>query len=211
MRAAILALLLLASSAEALDVSVEPYRQARETRALGVVTGRVYAEQRTLKVPARPMSGATITLLPRSEALLTRLERLKAQSRESSTAYTAAAPAMRKAKEVYERELLQAGAPDLTPMVLVDREGAFRIDDVPAGAWVLLAWHSTPVDVSTQKDKSKERNLYQPQPVLHGFQSVTVWLREVNVTGGATATVELTDRNGWFRGVVEERVLDAGR
>jgi hypothetical protein len=211
MRAAVLALLLLVSSAEALDVSVEPYRQARQARALGVVTGRVYAEQRTLRVPARPMTGATITLLPRSEALLTRLERLKAQSRESSTAYTAAAPAMRKAKEGYERELLQAGAPDLTPMVLVDRDGGFRIDDVPAGAWVLLAWHSTPVDVSSQKDKSRERNLYQPQPSLHGFQAVTVWLREVNVTGGATATVELTDRNGWFRGVVEERVLDAGR
>ena len=211
MRAAVLALLLLASSAEALDVSLEPYRQARQTRALGAVTGRVYAEQRTLRVPARPMTGTTVTLLPRSEALLARLETLKAQSRESSTAYTAAAPAMRKAKEVYERELLHAGAPDLTPMVLVDRDGGFRIDDVPAGAWVLLAWYSTPVDVSTPKAKSRERDLYQPQPRLHGFQSVTVWLREVRVTGGATATVELTDRNGWFRGVMEERVLDAGR
>jgi hypothetical protein len=217
MRAAVLALLLLASSAEALDVSVEPYRQARQTRALGVVTGRVYAEQRTLRVPARPMTGTTVTLLPRSEALLARLETLKAQSRESSTAYTAAAPAMRKAKEVYERELLHAGAPDLTPMVLVDGDGGFRIDDVPAGAWVLLAWYSTPVDVSTPKAKPREprgpreRDLYQPQPRLHGFQSVTVWLREVSVRGGATVTVELTDRNGWFRGVVEERVLDAGR
>ena len=211
MRAAVLALLLLASSAEALDVSVEPYRQARQTRALGVVTGRVYAEQRTLRVPARPMTGTTVTLFPRSEALLARLETLKARSRESSTAYTAAAPAMRKAKEVYERELLHAGAPDLTPMVLVDRDGGFRIDDVPAGAWVLLAWYSTPVDVSTSKAKPRERDLYQPQPRLHGFQSVTVWLREVSVTGGATATVELTDRNGWFRGVVEERMLDTGR
>ena len=211
MRAAVLALLLLASSAEALDVSVESYRQARQTRALGAVTGRVYAEQRTLRVPARPMTGTTVTLFPRSEALLARLETLKAQSRESSTAYTAAAPAMRKAKEVYERELLHAGAPDLAPMVLVDRDGGFRIDDVPAGAWVLLAWYSTPVDVSTQKAKPRDRDLYQPQSRLHGFQSVTVWLREVSVKGGATATVELTDRNGWFRGVMEERTLDAGR
>jgi hypothetical protein len=31
------------------------------------------------------------------------------------------------------------------------------------------------------------------------------------VTGGETTTVELTDRNGWFRGVAEERVLDTGR
>jgi hypothetical protein len=156
------------------------------------------------------MTGTTVTLLPRSEALLARLERLKAQARESSTAFTAAAPAMRKAKEVYERELLHAGAPDLTPMVLVEPDGGFRIDDVPAGAWVLLAWYSTPVNVSTPKDKIRERNVYQPQPGLRGFQSVTVWLREVSVTGGATATVELTDRNGWFRGVAEERALDAG-
>jgi hypothetical protein len=210
MRSAVLALLLLGSSAEALDVSVESYRQARQTRALGVVAGRVYAEQRTLRVPALPMTGTTVTLLPRSEALLARLERLKAQARESSTAFTAAAPAMRKAKEVYERELLHAGAPDLTPMVLVEPDGGFRIDDVPAGAWVLLAWYSTPVNVSTPKDKIRERNVYQPQPGLRGFQSVTVWLREVSVTGGATATVELTDRNGWFRGVAEERALDAG-
>jgi hypothetical protein len=211
MRAAAFALLLLASSAEALDVSVQAYREARRTGALGVVAGRVYAEQRTLRVPPRPMTGTTVTLLPRSEALLARLERLKEQSRESSTAYTAATPAMRKAKETYERELLQAGAPDLTPIVLVDRDGGFRIDDVPAGAWVLLAWYSTPVDVSTPKAKSRARELYQPQPRLHGFQSVTVWLREVTVTGGATATVELTDRNGWFLGVVEERGLDAAR
>ena len=209
MRAAVLALLLLASSAEALDVSVEPYHRARQTRALGVVTGRVYAEQRTLRVPARPMTGTTVTLLPRSEALLARLETLKVQSRESSTAYTAAAPAMRKAKEVYERELLHAGAPDLTPMVLVDSDGGFRIDDVPAGAWILLAWYGTPVNVSTPKAKPKERNLYQPQSRLDGFQSVTVWLREVSVTGGATATLELTDRNGWFRG--SGGGADAGR
>jgi hypothetical protein len=40
---------------------------------------------------------------------------------------------------------------------------------------------------------------------------VTVWLQTLTVAGGATATVELTDRNGWFRGVIEERVLDTGR
>ncbi len=211
MQVAVLALLLLAASAEALDVSIEPYREARRGGALGVVAGRVAAEPRTLRVPARPFTGATITLLPRSEALLARLEQLKEGSRESSTAFTAAAPAMRKAREAYERELLQAGAPDLTPLVLVDQDGGFKIDDVPAGAWMLIAWHSAPVDVSAPKPKTRQRDLYQPQSRLQGYQVVTVWLRELTVTGGATATVELTDRNGWFRGVVEERVRDTGR
>jgi hypothetical protein len=213
MRLVVLAVLLLAASAEALDVSVEPYREARRGAALGVVAGRVAAEPRTLRVPAQPFTGTTVTLLPHSKALMARLEQLKEGSRESSTAFTAAAPAMRKAREVYERELLQAGAPDLSPMVLVDQDGRFKIDDVPAGAWMLIAWHSTPVDVSAPKPKTKtrQRDLYQRQSRLQGYQAVTVWLRELTVAGGATASVELTDRNGWFRGVVEERVLDAGR
>jgi hypothetical protein len=209
--ATLLAVLMLAVPAEALDVRVEPYRDARREGALGVVAGRAYAEARTPSGPVRPLTGTTVTLLPRSEALLERLERLKAQSRESSTAFTAATPAMRKAREALERELLEAGAPDLTPLVQVGSDGRFRIDDIPAGAWVLFGWHSTPVDVSGEKIKGKERSLFQTQPRIRGFQSVTIWLRDVTVTGRETSTVELTDRNGWFRGVIEERVRDAGR
>jgi hypothetical protein len=76
---------------------------------------------------------------------------------------------------------------------------------------MLIAWHSVPVDVSAPALKSKQRNLYRPHAKLEGYQAVTVWVRELTVAAGATATVDLTDRNGWFRGVVEERVLDTGR
>jgi hypothetical protein len=216
MRAAVL-VLLLAGSAEALDVSIEPYQEAQRAGAVGVVAGRAVAEPRTLRTPAQPLTGTTVRLLPRSEALMTRLERLREASRDSSTAFAAAAPAMRRAHEVYERELLEAGAPDLTPMVLVDQDGAFRIDDLPAGAWVLVAWHSAPVDVSTSKKSTSKkletgkRSPYRPQSKLQGYQAVTIWLRELTVAGGATVTVELTDRNGWFRGVIEERVQDTSR
>ena len=210
-RWAVLAILLVAGAAEALDVNVETYREARRSGALGAVTGRVYAEPRSLKAQPKPLTGTTVTLLPRSDALLAKLGRLKDQSRESSVAFTAAAPGMRKAQQDYERELLQAGAPDLNSLILVNAEGGFKIDDVPAGAWILVAWSSTPVDVSTPKTKARERGLYQPQPRLQGFQAVTVWLRELTVSGGAATTVDLTDRNGWFRGVIEARVLDAGR
>ncbi len=206
-----LALLLVTASAQAQDVGVEAYWQARRAGAVGVVAGRVFAESRTPTASPRAIPGTTVTLLPRSVALLTQLERLKQRARESSTAFAAAAPAMRKAMEAYERELLQAGAPDLTPMVLVDSDGAFKIEDVPAGSWLLLAWHSTPVNLSTAKTKAKERGLYQPQARVQGFQSVTVWLREVSMVGGATVTEKLTDRNGWFQGVAEEKLLDTGR
>lgn len=203
--------LLLAASAEALDVSVELYRDARRAGAVGVVAGRVAAEPRTLRLPPQPFTGTTVTLLPHSKDLVARLEQLKAGSRASSTAFTAAAPAMRKARELYELELLQAGVPDLASTVLVDRDGRFTLTDVPAGAWVLFAWHSSPVEVSSPKPTTRQRDLYRRQSRLEGYQAVTVWLRALTVTGGETTTVELTDRNGWFRGVAEERVLDTGR
>jgi hypothetical protein len=211
-----LALLLgLTSVAESLDVKVAPYQESRRAGALGVVTGRVAAEPRTMQAPARPFTGTTVMLLPRSEALLARLERLRQGARESAAAFTAAAPAMRKARETYERELWEAGAPDLTPTVTVDADGSFKIEDVPAGAWMLLAWHGTPVNVgsptTTTKPKTQKKDLYLPQSRLQGYQDVTVWLREVTVTGGETTRLELTDRNGWFRGVAEERMPGGGR
>ena len=215
MRWLLLALLLaLASTVEALDVSVTPYRESRRAGALGIVAGRVAAEPRTAQAAARPCTGTTVMLMPRSEALLARLERIRQGARESAAAFTAAAPAMRKARETYERELWEAGAPDLTPTVTVDADGSFKIEDVPAGAWMLLAWHGTPVNVgspTTSKPKTQKKDLYLPQSRLQGYQEVTVWLREVTVTGGETASLELTDRNGWFRGVAEERMPGAGR
>jgi hypothetical protein len=211
----VLALLLgLASVAEALDVNLAPYEESRRAGSLGVVTGRVAAEPQTMQAPARPFTGTTVMLMPRSEALLARLDRIRQGARESAAAFTAAAPAMRKARETYERGLWEAGAADLTPTVTVGADGSFKIEDVPAGAWLLVAWHGTPVNVgspTTIKPKTQRKDLYLPQSRLQGYQEVTVWLREITVTGGETASLELTDRNGWFRGVVEERTPGAGR
>jgi len=208
-RALLVLILLWAGVAQALDVDLEPYREARRAGALGSVAGRVLAEPTRPDVPRRPFAGTTITLLPRSPILMETLENLKRGSRDSVQSFRDAAPAMRKAREVYERELLVAGAPDLTPLLQVDADGSFRIDDVPAGAWLIFAWYSAPTDVATSRINPKERQHFPTLSRLRGFQAVTVWLREVNVAGGNTATVELNDRNQWFRGVVEERVLDA--
>ena len=210
-RAALGAVLLLAASAGALDTGLDAYREARRTGAVGVVAGRVAAEPRTPRAPALPLTGTTVTLLPRSDAVLLRLEQLKERSRESSSAFASAAPAMRQAYDAYERELWESGAADLTSRVLVGADGGFRLDDVPAGAWLAIAWHSIPVDISGEKIKSKERGMYRTQPRMRGFQSVTIWLRTLTVAGGETTTLELTDRNAWFRGVIEERMLDTGR
>jgi hypothetical protein len=211
MRLAVVGVLLLTGSAQALDVDLDAYRGARRIGALGVVEGRVAAEPRTLRAPAQPLTGSTVVLLPRSEALLKQLEELKDGSRNSSSAFTGAATAMRKAREAYERRLWEAGAPELTPATLVDGDGAFRITDVPAGAWLLCGWQSVPVNVSGERVRARERTLFRPHSRLRGFQSVTIWLNEVTVAAGATSEVQLTDRNIWFRGVVEERITDPGR
>ncbi|HET7343266.1 MAG TPA: hypothetical protein VFL90_17495 [Methylomirabilota bacterium] len=208
---AALAVLLVAAPAAALDVAVEPYRQASLAGTVGTVTGRVYAESRTPNGPAQPITGTTVTLLPRSQALVLELERLKEQSRQSSKAFAAAAPAMRRAQDEFERALLTAGAPDLSPRMQVAADGTFRVADVPAGDWLLVAWHSSPADVSVAKSRPRDRQLYQLDKRLTGYQAVIVWLRDLMVSAGQTSTLELTDRNEWFRGVIEERSLDAGR
>src|SRR6266850_988461 len=157
----LLAVLLVATgAAEALDIDLGPYREARRAGAVGSVGGRVLAEPARPNAPARPFVGATVTLLPRSPNLLGTLESLKRGSRDSVQAFRDAAPAMRKAREVYERELLEAGVPDLTPLLQVDADGTFRFEDVPAGAWLVLAWHSVSNDVATSRINPKERQLF---------------------------------------------------
>lgn len=208
------ALLLAASAADALDVDLDVYRAARRSGAIGAVAGGALAEPRTPRGAALPLTGTTVALLPRSEAVLIRLEQLKERSRDSATAFTTAVPAIQTTRERYERALWEAGAPDLTTMVLVDAAGGFRFDEVPAGAWLVIAWHSVATDVGgggEPKVKPRERGTFRPQPRMRGFQSVTIWLRPLKVTAGTTTSVELTDRNGWFRGVIEERVLDRVR
>ena len=206
-----LLVLLLAGGSEALDVAVAPYRLAAQSGRVGVVAGRVYAESRKPTGPVQPMTGVTVALVPRSAALLASLERFKEDARASSKAFSAAAPAMRKAHEAYERELVQAGVPDLAPRLAVGADGTFRVADLPAGDWLLLAWRSDPVDVSAAKARGKEQNAFQLPERTTGYQAITIWLREVTVTGGETASLELTDRNEWFRGVIEEKALGAGR
>jgi hypothetical protein len=203
--AAALVFLALAAGGEALDIDVGPYRAAAQSGEVGVVSGRLYEESRTPKGPVKPLTGATVALVPRSAALLASLERFKEDSRASSKAFVAAAPAMRKAEESYERELVQAGSPDLASRVAVGPDGAFRLTDVPAGAWLLMAWHSSAFDVSASKAHGRERQTYQLGGRTTGFQAVTIWLREVTVARGETASLDLHDRNEWFRGVIEEQ------
>jgi hypothetical protein len=208
---ALLALVAVTGQAEALDVPVGSYLRALATGAVGVVEGRVYDHRRRPQAPDTPLVGASVVLLPRSEALARALEDLKRHSRDSAAGYRDAVTGMRRAKETYERELSKAGAADLVRPVAVDADGTFRAVDLPAGDWLVIVSHADYVPASTARATAKERDRYRISPRVTGYEAVRLWVHAVTVTPGGRQPVELTDRNVWFSGVAENRVMDTGR
>lgn len=213
MRAAVLAAALVlaaASAARALDADVQAYDEARRRGATGSVDGRVYYERSKPAAADVALAGAVVVALPRSESLMARLDALRAGARESSAAYRDAAAQMRRARETYEKELWEAGAAELVRSTVVDREGRFGLADLPAGRWIVWATHSAFAETPSPKAQPRERERFVLPPRLLGYYAQRVWLREVDVGPGPATPLELTDRNVWFTGVVEDRVRDAG-
>ena len=208
---ALLAVVTIAGHADALDVPIDRYLQALATGAAGVVEGRVYDHRRQPQTPDTPLTGASVVLVPRSETLARVFEDLKRRSRDSAAGYREAVTRMRRAKETYERELAAAGAADLVRPVSVDAEGAFRAIDLPAGDWLVIVSHADFVPASTARATAKERDKYRISPRVTGYEAVRLWMHTVTVTPGGRHAVELTDRNVWFSGVAENRVMDTGR
>src|SRR6059058_2404717 len=69
-----------------------------------------------------------------------------APARDSAPAYREAATEMRRARERYEKEVWQSGAPDLVRSTMVDADGRFMLSDLPAGRWIVWATHSQFMD-----------------------------------------------------------------
>jgi len=205
------ALLLTAvSAAAALDVDLKAYDAARRRGEMVSIEGRVYNERRKPNADDEPIAHATVVLLPRSEALLRRLDDLRSHARESPAAYRDAATKMRQAREAYEREVWQSGSPELVVTTVVDSGGRFALADIPAGRWLVWVTHSEFVDSRSPKVPLRDRQRFKLSPRLVGYYAERAWLRELETTPGMVATVDLNDRNVWFAGVVEDRVLDAG-
>ena len=150
--------------------------------------------------------------MPRSEAWLLRLNAIKRGARDSLDIYRDAAPAVRRAREAYEKTLLEAGAGDLPQGATVDADGRFTLEGIPAGPWVLLAFRSAtyvskiPLERPVAPGQWRQPALPLPFLVperLAGYYVVTYWLRELTLASGGVEPVELTDRNVWFTGVAE--------
>ena len=198
------------SAAGALDVDLKAYDEARRRGEMVSVEGRVYNERRKPNADDEPVPHATVVLLPRSEALVRRLDDLRAQARDSAAAYREAATKMRKARETYEREVWESGSPELVMTTVVDAGGRFVLADVPAGRWLVWVTHSEFVSAQSPSVPARERGKFRLSPRLVGYYAERAWFRGLEMTPGTVATVDLNDRNVWFAGVVEDRVLDAG-
>lgn len=199
------------AAAQGLDVDLPAYRDAEAARAVGAVSGRAYAERRTPADAEQPLTGTVVVLVPRSAELVGRLEEIRTHARDSPRALVSAATAMRQAREAYEARLWEAGVADFVRATVVDARGAFAMGDLPAGRWLLIATRSAFVSKQSPKTVPRERETFIPRLRLVGYYAVSIWLRELTVAAGGSETVELMDRNVWFTGIVEDRVLDAGR
>jgi hypothetical protein len=196
------------ASAAAVDVAVDRYQAAARAGAVGSLTGRAYAERRTPDGTDLPFAGAEVKAVPWSETLARRLHELREGARRSAPAYRDAATLMQTAQEGYERELGTAGAGDLIRSTVVSSTGRFDLGPLPEGRWMLVAMSEVHHGVTASRSGHKDRELYAPTPRLVGFKTRLLWLRDVAVAPRETTQLELTDRNIWFTGVVEERRVD---
>jgi hypothetical protein len=208
---AALAFASVAPAAPGVDAPIERYRDSAALHELGGVRGRAFQERRRPSLPDMPLTAVAVSLLPRSETWLVRLNAIKRGARDSVDAFRDSAPSVRRAREAYEKALLEAGAGDLPLGATVDGEGRFTLDGVPAGPWVLLASRSTYVSKTPLERPIPPGQYRTPAPplpylppaTLAGYYVVTYWLRELTVVGGGVEPVELTDRNVWLTGVAE--------
>jgi len=201
-----------AAAAEAFDVLPDSYRAAAAAGAVGNVTGHVYEERRRPEGADQPLAGAAVTLLPRSAEFLRKFEEVKRTARNSVSDYRAAASAILNLRRAYEKALWESGAVDLVMATVVEADGRFLVENLPAGDWLLIVTRSVATDKRPAGTPSKQqRGVYAPGTHLTGYQRVTIWLREVTVSSGRLESVDLAERSAWFSGVVEERAPDAGR
>jgi len=92
---------------------------------------------------------------------------------------------------------------DAVPPDLKDRAREM-VGEVAAGPWLLWGRHQVWNPVAGKRPKRQEKELFALAPRLVGFWAVRYWMIPVTVRAGAVSAVELTDRDVWFSGVIEE-------
>lgn len=177
---------------------VEPYLKARQDRLLGAVAVRAYSE------PARPNAGVvtqrsvSIALVPYSAAFEAELDAVKSGLRDSVDAYVQAVGRIEGARVDYQGGLVGAAAGDLVRSATTDLDGTARLDDLPAGEWLLLAWYEGGHSSKRFTIRDQDTKRYPNVPTNVTYSVVTYWRTRVTVRAGETAEVAATDRNVWM-------------
>ncbi|MBI4610174.1 MAG: hypothetical protein HY726_14340 [Candidatus Rokubacteria bacterium] len=192
-------------AAQGLDVRLQDYREAARAGVVGTVTGRVYVERAKPDGADTPLADVAVILVPHSEKLLGDLEALKREARHSLAAYHDAAARIQGRLEAYGAAVAAAAGAQVMRAAQVNADGMFRLDGIPAGQWLLYAARALFVPIHGSVPTKQERKLFRLRDPVRGHRAITAWLRELTVAGGEVEVVELTDRNRWFTGMVEER------
>lgn len=203
--------LVLEGPAHALDVSTRAYQAAGAGGRVGVVAGRAVEEAPRRGTPDLPMSGFSVTLVPRSAEFLARLRAIADQGRTEPAAYSRTATALVDARRDYERALAKEGAAELVMYGPVSADGSFEVRDVPAGEWLLVALRPVFVARPSPDRKPKDKEMFAPGARISGYYAVAVWVRELSVLAGEETFVALTDRNTMMTAIEEKPVPSAGR
>lgn len=192
-------------AAQPAPAPAEALRVSQREGKLGTVSGRVYAEARRTGQAEQPLTGTQVTLVPDSADLRAELAGARDRARGSPTAHAGSGAEVRRILERYVRAFRAAGAGDLVRVTEVDDEGAFRFEQVPAGAWLLLASRTLTVERHASSASRKEREAFVLKPGFVGYDAVSLWLRDLAVAAGETAILELSDRGTWMTGIDERR------
>ncbi len=188
-----------------LTALIAPYLAARERGAVGTVVGRAYAEAARPGDPRRPYAAVSVLLLPRSLDFEQELGAIKAGSRDSPDRLVDADPKIRAALTALERALLDAGGGMLLKGDSTDGTGAFRLGDVPEGAWMLVGWQ----EIGSMKKESRSTRsdtLHFPtRSEVMGSSTVVYWLLSLDVKAREETQVRLHDRNIWLTAIREVR------
>jgi len=97
----------------------------------------------------------------------------------------------------------------LVRSTMVDADGRFTLSDLPPGAGWCGPRIRVPGRALAEIPAPRSRAVSAAAPAGRLLRGTGV-VREVDTTPGTPTTLELNDRNVWFAGVVEDRVLDAG-
>lgn len=183
---------------------VAPYLRARDDRAVGDVQGHSLGDAARPTAPPVPYDGVSVMLFPRSPDFEGQLTTIKAHLRDSLNTYMGGTAEVTQARMAYERDLLAAGGGELIRGEVSNAQGDIRLNGVPAGDWLLLAWRDVAHPGKPPKLQASDKTGFRNVPVEVGYSTVTYWFMPVTVRAGESTPIDLNDRNVWLTGIHED-------